>query len=354
VRRRLGNQRHRGGELQTPDIKNDIEDETIQDDIIGEVGSTDTVWRDIEYATEAIYQRISDPVDTERYFRVQITAQKISRFRSATEPVVVYSDPVQGEKELVKITVTYEPGDGGTGTAPESRIIDSGDKLSPSMNTFTRASADDGKVFTGWLLTLNGVTAAKPSGTAVENGTLVEANDVALRLTAKPAADAPPSVTLTAQWGTATVIYVAADSRGDDNNPGTKESPVKTLAKAYSKLDANASAQTNVVELLTDYTLKDRFWENLNLYRNVTIRGQGKDSTKITFNLTAVEAKGQVFLQGDMIFDSLTLSMNIDFYLMCSGYNLTFNENSAMVNASKYGSDGPSTGVPSGTPAHRF
>ena len=338
-----------GGELQPPDIKNDIEDATIQDDIIGEVGSTDTVWRDIEYATEAIYQRISDPTDTERYFRVEITAQKISRFRSASEPVVVYSDPVQGEKELVKITVTYEPGDGGIGTAPESRIIDSGNKLSPSMNTFTRASADDGKVFTGWLLTLNGVTAAKPSGTTVENGTLVEANDVALRLTAKPAADAP-SVTLTAQWGTATVIYVAADSRGDDNNPGTKESPVKTLAKAYSKLDANASAQTNVVELLTDYTLRDRFWENLSLYRNVTIRGQGKDSTKITLNLTSVDAKGQVFLLGDMIFDSLTLSLNIDFYLMCSGYNLTFNENSAMVNASKYGSDGPGTGVTNGTP----
>ena len=316
-------------ELQEPDIENDT---------IEEVSSSDTVWRDIDSVDTAIYQRISDPKDTERYFRVQITAQKISRFRSASEPVVVYSDPVQGEKELVKITVTYEAGEGGTGIAPEMRIIDSGDELSPATNSFTR-TADDGKVFTRWLLTLNGVTAAKPSGAAVESGTFVEANDVALRLTAEPSA-LNPSVTLTAQWDTATVVYVAADSRGSDNNAGTKDSPFRTLAKAYSKLPDKGSAQTNVVELLTDYSLGDSYWENGNTRRNVTIRGQGKSATKI---ILTSKFRMQ---QGDMIFDKISISATIEIYMMCVGYNLTMCDDTALSTTFKYNaSEAPEMGV---------
>ena len=314
------------------------QDDMIEAPLIEATSQDDTVWRDIESANEAIYQRISDPMDTERYFRVQITARKISRFRSASEPVVIYSDPVQGEKELVKVAVSYVAGDGATGTPPESRTIDSGETLSPSRNTFTRA-ADDGKVFTGWLLTLNGVTAAKPSGVTVGNGTIVEANDVALKLTAQAGADAP-SVTFTAQWNTATVIYVSTSV--SQSGTGTKDSPVKTLAEAYAKLPENGSAKTNVVELLTNYTLSDKYWENIDYRRNVTIRGQGKETTKVAVS-------GDRWQQGELIIDNLTLACNAEVYFVCCGYNVTFNENSAVSNTKTFNSDN-GLGVPGGTP----
>jgi len=314
------------------------QDDMIQDPLIEATSQDDTVWRDIESANEAIYQRSSDPMDTERYFRVQITARKISRFRSASEPVVIYSDPVQGEKELVKVAVNYVAGDGATGTPPESRTIDSGETLSPSMNTFTRAS-EDGKVFTGWRMTLNGVTAAKPSGATMANGSLVEANGVALTLTAEAGADSP-SVIFTAQWDTATVIYVSTSV--SQSGTGTKDSPVKTLAEAYAKLPESGSVQTNVIELLTNYTLSDKYWENKDFHRNVTIRGQGKGTTKITIS-------GERWQQGDLIIDNLTLACNAEVYFACCGYNVTFNENSAVSNTKTFGA-GNTLGVAAGTP----
>ena len=306
-----------------------------------EDSSADSVWRDIEGADTSVYIRISEPEDTERYFRAQITIQRQSPFRSATEPVTVFSEPVQGEKEMAKITVSYEAGDGGTGTPPASQIIESGDKLSPSMNTFTRA-ADDGKVFTGWLITLNGVTAFKPSGTEVGNGSIADGNDVALTLKAAALADSP-SVTFTAQWGTATVVYVS--NTGDDtNNTGTKDSPFKTLGKAYSVLPDSGSAQTNVVELLTGYAMSNSYWENLNTHRNLTLRGQGKSATKITLPLNRINQ------QGDMIFENLTIACDRDTLFMCNGYNVTFHENTALTNSKKFGSGGADSGVTNDTP----
>ena len=322
-------------------ISNELS-ETIADET-SEYADTDSgadlAWRDIEGENDAVYRRISESGDTERYFRVQITVERRSQFRSASEPVTVFSEPVRGEKELAKITVTYEAGDGGAGIPPETQIIDSGTSHSPAANSFTRA-VDDGKVFTGWAVTLNGVTAAKPSGAEVGSETVVDANDVALTFTANEMAISP-SVTLTAQWGLAKVIYVS--EAGKDTNAGTKDSPVRTLGKAYSMLPADGSIYTNVVELLTGYTAGNTNLENSSYRRNVTIRGQGKDVTKLKLT------PRNLYQQGDLLFDKITVYATTEFFYSCCRYNLIFTEDTVFTNTSVYESP-EGYGVPANTP----
>jgi len=139
-------------------------------------------WKDIEGEVDAVYTRVSRPEDRFCYFRVRMSVQKNTRFRSASESVVLFSESVLGTGEARSITVIYEAGDGGTGPAPDPETVCEGDSISPKANPFTRAS-DDGKAFTGWKLTFTGTAAAKPSGAAVTDQELVDEGGAELTLT---------------------------------------------------------------------------------------------------------------------------------------------------------------------------
>ncbi|MCB6567681.1 hypothetical protein LI169_21755, partial [Desulfovibrio desulfuricans] len=71
------------------------------------------------------------------------------------------------------IIVTYNTGEGGTGTI-ESKDLKDGENYKPEENTFTHP---DDKVFTGWKVSLTNVTAIKNDGTAINDGDIVHSYD---------------------------------------------------------------------------------------------------------------------------------------------------------------------------------
>ena len=306
--------------------------------------SDESSWKDIEGEVEAVYTRVSQPEDRFCYFRVRLSVQKITRFRSASESVVLFTESVLGTGEARSITVIYEPGDGGTGTAPEPETVREGDSISPKINPFTRAS-DDGKAFTGWKLTFAGTAAAKPSGTAVTNQEIVAEGGAELTLSVT-SDTVTPTVTFTAQWSATTVYYVSTS--GNDSNDGSRNYPFRTLGKAFSKFTPGSSAETNVIELLTSYTLTNKFWENNTYANNATIRGQGKDVTTITSSL-------DIYQQGDLILDNLKLYFNSGPLYSCCNYNLTMKKGTVFDCSSRYDSTAArNNGVPVGTPYSDF
>jgi len=290
--------------------------------------------------------RLSSPEDRSCYFRVRLSIEKSTQLRSAGESVSLFTDPIQGEREVQKITVIYEPGEGGTGTAPELQQIDDGESIIPTTNPFTRA-ADDGMAFTGWKISYTGTSAAKPSGAAVENGAEIEEGSARLTLTVTSVDTVTPTVTLTAQWSGTTVYYVSTS--GNDNestNDGSKEKPFRTIGKALGKLPAEGNAETNVIELLSNYTLADTTWENKSYRRNFTLRGQGKDVT----TLQPPSGQNRVYQQGDVILEKLKWYFSTNGYWACCQYNLTLREGTAMDSRDKYGTADWDMGIPAGTP----
>ena len=308
--------------------------------------SDDSSWSDIEGEESAVYMRLSSPEDRSCYFRVRLSIEKSTQLRSAGESVSLFTDPVQGEREVQKITVIYEPGEGGTGTAPEPQQIDDGESIIPITNPFTRAT-DDGMAFTGWKISYTGTSAAKPSGTAVENGTEIEEGSARLTLTVTSVDTVTPTVTLTAQWSGTTVYYVSTSgSDNESTNDGSKDKPFRTIGKALGKLPAEGKAETNIIELLSNYTLADTTWENKSYRRNFTLRGQGKDVT----TLQPPSGQNRVYQQGDVILEKLKWYFSTNGYWACCQYNLTLREGTAMDSRDKYGTADWDMGIPAGTP----
>ena len=207
-------------------------------------------WEDLEGETASTYVRISGKEDAASYFRVQVSIEKPTYYRSASEPTILVSAPVNGKSVLREIQIQYLPGDGAGGAAPVSDPVQDGFNLAPKPNTFTRNDPNDGKVFTGWSVSMSGVTAVRQDGTSVGEGEQITA-DTALTLTAQEVSS--PSVTLIAQWSGATVIYVR--SNGTDTNDGSSEAlAVQTINRAYELLDDKGSVATNRILICDSYT----------------------------------------------------------------------------------------------------
>lgn len=262
----------------------------------------EAAWTSIDGATEPEYERIPLKEDESSYFRVRIQIEKKAE---------LYSEGVAGLYAVQPITVHYAPGEGASGTGPEEVKIMSGGEFTPSANSFTH---QDGLTFTGWKITYSGAAGAQSGELEVAGETVLLPGSAAITLTAT-GTETEPKVTLTAQWNQAEVLYVS-QTLGSDDNPGTKERPLKSLAAAYSHLPELGSAETNVIELLDDYQFEDARLENESLKRNASIRGQG--STKL------ITSQPNLYLAGDLILEQVELSMTApDASLSCCGNNLT-------------------------------
>ena len=309
-----------------PILEADPITESNQDNLIAADPWDESAWEDIPGADSAVYRREALKEDEASFFRVRVTIEKQTYFRAASEPVTLVTDPYSGLYTLKHITVTYLPGDGAGGTPPDQDIIEEGGDFSPALNTFIR-NTEDGMVFTGWKASVNGAVIKLPSGTSLTDESVISLSSPTLKLEAASGV-VNPSVTLTAQWSAATVVYVDSVTGVNSGNGQTREAPVKSLSYAYSQLPADGSAETNIICLLSNYTTpsNDSFMENYNTRRNFTICGQGKDVTTLTrFNTYGAMA-------GDMIVRDLKLVMARD--CSCQGFNLII-EPSAMIVGSR-------------------
>ena len=280
--------------------------------------SDESNWENLEGETEAVCVRNAEKDDTASYFRVMMSVDRASYFRSASEPVTLYSDPVAGKTVLQKIAVIYEPGDGAAGTAPVSEPVTDGFNLAPQPNTFTR---DDGQVFTGWAVSLSGTAAVKQDGTAVGEGEKI-ASTTALTLHAEAAA-VNPSITLTAQWSQAVTVWLDG-MNGDDGRDGSSASAaVRTLARAYALLPDTGTVWTNRIMLCGNYSISGN--------TAIAPKPATITSTKIstTEPLLTFAANSITTIQSDTTFENINLKYNQTGYwnnpygIYAAGHTLT-------------------------------
>jgi len=279
--------------------------------------------------------------DEASYFRVKISIEKQTYFRSASEPVTLFSEPASGLYTLKNITITYAPGTGAGGTGPGTDVIEEGARFTPKANTFTR-NTEDGLVFTGWSASFHGATAKLPSGTVLAEGAVIDPTEIAVTLEAASGI-ASPSITLTAQWSSAKVIYVN-NSTGNDSRDGlTEANAVKTLEKAYQLLP-DGRAETNIIQLLSNYSC-DKYLNNGSYKRNVTIRGKGNSITTITPSVTSVTIRGDLILQDiSLMIDGSNVA------IFCNRYKFIVDTTAIVKGKQTYStSDGAGFGVPGGT-----
>lgn len=203
-------------------------------------------WEDIKDATSSTYERKVQTGDTSSFFRAKVTIIKESKLRTVSEPKILTTDPVNGINSLTPITVTYDAGEGATGNIASKDLKD-GENYKIEENSFTRS---DNKVFTGWKIETIGVTLTKIDGTLVNTGEVIQSYEP-LTISLNNAESG--SITFTAQWDTATIVYV--DSTITTSGDGlTPETAVKTINEAYDKLPPSGTMETNQIVLCSNYT----------------------------------------------------------------------------------------------------
>ena len=113
----------------------------------------------------------------------------------------------------------------------------------------------------------------------------------------------PNTVThLNAIWQQATVIFVSKS--GDNSNDGkSPDTPVKDLKTAYSKLNTNGTASTNIIVIMDkiEWNSSDTLTGNAtitNLYAGVDYRAENDAELKISSNMN---------INGDITFDNIKL-----------------------------------------------
>ena len=224
---------------------------SVQWQINSKDGKDDAAWEDIENATSLTYERKVQAKDTSSFFRAKIAIARQTKLRTAAEINEIITEAVNGINSLTPITVTYNAGEGGTGTI-ENKDLKDGENYKPEENTFTHP---DGKVFTGWKVSLTNVTAIRNDGTAINDGDIVHSYDP---LTLSLFSAESGSMTLTAQWDTQTVIYVDStiSSSGDGSTP---ETAVKTIEEAYSKFSVDGTIESNKIILLSSWTISGNY-----------------------------------------------------------------------------------------------
>ena len=278
---------------QGPGVETSDTDSTTQ--LTAADPSDESSWENIEEAKTFVYTRLAEPEDKLSYFRVMISVEKATFFRSASEPIEIYSTPVLGKSARQMIGITYLPGDGAEGTAPVSEPITDGYTMVLQQNPFTRS---DGKTFIGWAVTASGVTVTDTDGNPVANGTVILASQT---LTLNAISASGPSITFTAQWSDVKTIYVDATA-GDDGNDGlSTTTAVRTLAAAYGKLDGTKGMAENRIVLCGTYasgaiTLPET---------PATISGRKPDGSIGTLTLS-----GDITCSADTTIEDLTLDAN--------------------------------------------
>ena len=113
----------------------------------------------------------------------------------------------------------------------------------------------------------------------------------------------PNTVThLNAIWQQATVVFVSKS--GDNSNDGkSPDTPVKDLKTAYSKLNTNGTASTNIIVIMDkiDWNSSDTLTGNAtitSLYAGVDYRTENNAELKISSNMN---------INGDITFDNIKL-----------------------------------------------
>lgn len=116
-------------------------------------------------------------------------------------------------------------------------------------------------------------------------------------------------------------VYVD-NKNGEDLQSGTEGAPVRTLGAALKLLDRNASAENNIIVLVTDYQVGSNDNDFLNNSAGVAFTIQGKEG------ITLIGDKDQdnnLILNNDFIINSLKITNN--WHIYGNGKNMTFGEN---------------------------
>lgn len=255
----------------------------------------ETAWEDIEGATSLTYERKVQSKDTSYLFRAKITITKQTKQRMSTEAKEITTEAVNGINSLTPITVIYNAGEGGTGTI-ESKDLKDGENYKLEENTFTHS---DGKVFTGWKVSLTDVTAIRNDGTAINNEDIIHSYDP---LTISLSDAETGSMTLTAQWDTQTVVYVDSgkSSSGDGSTPGTA---VKTINEAYDLLSSTGTIDTNKIVLCNNYSFSGTY----------TMPSSGKNATITAINNAELVLNSDIrlIMASDTKFENITINSKI-------------------------------------------
>lgn len=292
----------------------------------------ETAWEDIEGATALTYERKVQSKDTSYLFRAKIAITKQTKQRMSTEAKEITTEAVNGINSLTSITVTYNAGEGGIGTIASKELKD-GENYKLEENTFTHS---DGKVFTGWKVSLTDVTAIKNDDTAINNGDIIHSYDP---LTISLSNEETGSMTLTAQWDTQTVVYVNSGISSSGNG-STPETAVKTINEAYALLSSTGTIDTNKIVLCNNYSFsgvtqlgdKATTITSLDKANPVTV------NTGIT-NGANKSPTAALVAHADLKFDNIILSSTrteLQHYetnaLFMMGYHLVIGENVSNVN----------------------
>ena len=114
------------------------------------------------------------------------------------------------------------------------------------------------------------------------------------------------NITLTPVWEPNTKVYVS--SSGDDLNPGTSDSPVKTMKRAIYLLNKDESGTANGIYIKDTYTVSDADKDgwSLNGYRSQTIWRDDSLTSGSVINIPA----GQTLTAEHITFDGNSLFNN--------------------------------------------
>lgn len=138
-------------------------------------------------------------------------------------------------------------------------------------------------------------------------------------------------------YGERNVIYVSYNSGNDNNDGFTPQTPVRTLATAYSKLSSTGSRNENVIVMMGNYT-NFQFYNNQTdstYAKNVTITGK-YGGVNYNANWTFGGSSGYFkYLNGELSIMYMTLNGNNgSMYLVCQGHSFTVGEQVTMSNYS--------------------
>ena len=176
-------------------------------------------------------------------------------------------------------------------------------------------TAPDGKVFAGWSKNLNSEGADALSGENASSSTVDYQvyDDIEYDTNGMPKDASSGVLNLYAVWTVANSdhlyeVYVNANTTVTTQN-GYKDTPFKTLSKAYAQLNPNGTTTTNRIIVIGDYEITNNDVNGeLNLWdgetkKPATICGLDANS-KLSFNTSSINVS--VILRADTVFENIT------------------------------------------------
>ena len=197
-------------------------------------------------------------------------------------------------------------------------------------------TAPDGKVFAGWSNNLNSEGADAPSGENASSSTVDYQvyDDIEYDTNGMPKDASSGVLNLYAVWTVANSdhlyeVYVNANTTVTTQN-GYKDTPFKTLSKAYAQLNPNGTTTTNRIIVIGDYEITNNDVNGeLNLWdgetkKPATICGLDANS-KLSFNTSGINVS--VILRADTVFENITFDGDcVQAFIYCYRHNLTMGE----------------------------